>query len=167
MVRPRVELAILDYLLTKETSDESEESDENDLVIEESLYERLGGIFPIALIIDDFSNALIQNPIVGANPLLRDWNTNKLNRLPGLKWLRTLWLADISGGPYTFEATRSEKCPLCVENSHADLHITPAEFDAFIEELRRSLNKFSIPSREREEVIAAFEAHKSEILLVD
>ena len=32
---------------------------------EKSLYDRLGGIFAIAAVVDHFSDALIKNPIVG------------------------------------------------------------------------------------------------------
>ena len=32
---------------------------------EKSLYERLGGVFAIAAVVDHFSDAVVQNPIVG------------------------------------------------------------------------------------------------------
>jgi hypothetical protein len=56
---------------------------------EPSLYERLGGAFAIAAVVDHFSDVLVQNPIVGQNsenPDLREWHTNNLGRLPGLKF---------------------------------------------------------------------------------
>ena len=46
---------------------------------EESLYERLGGVFAIAAVVDHFSDAIVKNPLVGqrsANPQLREWHTN-------------------------------------------------------------------------------------------
>jgi hemoglobin len=60
---------------------------------EASLYERLGGAFAIAAVVDHFSEAIVHNPIVGQkseNPALREWHTNNLGRLPGLKFMRTL-----------------------------------------------------------------------------
>ena len=69
---------------------------------EPSLYERLGGVFAIAAVVDHFSDALVKNPIVGQgskNPELREWHTNKLDRLPGLKFMRTLWVCNVAGGP--------------------------------------------------------------------
>ena len=42
---------------------------------EKSLYERLGGVFAIAAVVDHFSDAVVQNQIVGKtsqNPALRD-----------------------------------------------------------------------------------------------
>ncbi|MER9474501.1 group 1 truncated hemoglobin, partial [Mesorhizobium sp. M0520] len=62
---------------------------------EKSLYERLGGVFAIAAVIDHFSDAVVKNPIVGKkskNPQLRKWHTKNLERLPGLKFLRTQWV---------------------------------------------------------------------------
>src|SRR6185503_18235572 len=69
---------------------------------EKSLYERLGGVFAIAAVVDHFSDAVVKNPIVGQkskNPQLREWHTKNLKRLPGLKFMRTLWVCDVSGGP--------------------------------------------------------------------
>jgi hypothetical protein len=54
---------------------------------ESSLYERLGGAFALAAVIDRFSDAVVRNPIAGQtseNPALREWSTNNLVRLPGL-----------------------------------------------------------------------------------
>ena len=93
---------------------------------ESTLYERLGGAFAIAAVIDHFSDALVQNPIVGqksANPALRDWHTNNLARLPGLKFMRTLWVCDISGGPFEFAATKPGSTPLGLEEAHRELRI--------------------------------------------
>jgi hypothetical protein len=68
---------------------------------ESSLYERLGGAFAIAAVVDHFSDAIVHNPIVdqeSENPALREWHTNNLGRLPGLKFMRTLWVCDVAGG---------------------------------------------------------------------
>ncbi|MET0832010.1 MAG: group 1 truncated hemoglobin, partial [Acidimicrobiia bacterium] len=73
-----------------------------------SLYERLGGVFAIAAVIDHFSDAVVQNPIVGQrseNPALGEWHTNNLGRLPGLKFMRTLWVCNVAGGPFQYTPT--------------------------------------------------------------
>ena len=74
---------------------------------ERSLYERLGGIYAIAAVVDRFSDQLLKNPkIVNANPQLKEWHTQKYKtRLPGLKFGRTLWVASVAGGPYHLTAT--------------------------------------------------------------
>src|SRR6266550_3644768 len=126
---------------------------------EASLYDRLGGAFAIAAVINHFSDALITNPIVGqesTNPALRDWHTNRLDRLPGLKFMRTLWVCNVSGGPFEFTATRPGSTPLGLEEAHRELKISPAQFDEVAAELARTLEFFNVPKQEKEEVLAAF-----------
>src|ERR671911_3141209 len=89
-------------------------SQANQTVPEKSLYERLGGVFAIAAVVDHFSDAVVKNPIVGQNsknPQLREWHTKNLERLPGLKFMRTLWVCDVAGGPFKFTATRPGATP--------------------------------------------------------
>ena len=133
---------------------------------EPTLYERLGGAFAIAAVIDHFSDAVVQNSIVGQtseNPDLREWHTNNLGRLPGLKFMRTLWVCDISGGPQQYAATVPGSTSLGLEEAHRELKITPAEFDEVAAELARALDVFNVPEREKAEVLAAFAAHKDEV----
>ena len=131
-----------------------------------SLYERLGGVFAIAAVIDHFSDAVVQNPIVGqqsANPALREWHTNNLGRLPGLKFMRTLWVCNVAGGPFEYTATRPGSTPVGLEEAHRDLQISPEEFDEVAAELGRTLDAVKVPEREKGEVLAAFAAHKGEV----
>jgi hemoglobin len=133
---------------------------------ESSLYERLGGVFAIAAVVDKFSDAVVQNPIVGQrseNPALREWHTNNLGRLPGLKFMRTLWVCTVAGGPFQFSATRPGSTVLGLEEAHRNLRISPAEFDEVAAELARTLDSFKVPDREKEEVLGAFAAHKNEV----
>lgn len=133
---------------------------------ESTLYDRLGGAFAIAAVVDHFSDALIDNPIVGQkseNPELREWHTNNLARLPGLKFMRTLWVCDISGGPQTYAATEPGSTQLGLEEAHRNLKISPDEFDEVAAELARTLDHFGVPDREKEEVLGAFAAHKGEV----
>ena len=133
---------------------------------EKSLYERLGGVFAIAAVVDHFSDAVVKNRIVGQkskNPQLREWHTENLGRLPGLKFMRTLWVSNVSGGPYQFTATKPGKTPLGLEEAHRHLQISPAEFDEVAAELGRSLDFAKVPKGEKAEVLAAFAAHKDEV----
>ncbi len=131
-----------------------------------SLYDRLGGVFAIAAVIDQFSDALVQNPVVGqksGNPQLREWHVNNLGRLPGLKFMRTLWVCNISGGPFEYTPTRPGHDNLGLEEAHRKLRISPAEFDEVAAELGRTLAAFKVPEAEQGEVLAAFAAHKGEV----
>ena len=84
--------------------------------------------------------------------------------MPGLKFMRTLWVCEVSGGPFKFTATKPGKTPLGLEEAHRDLRISPAEFDEVAAELGRSLDHFKVPKREKAEVLAAFAAHKKRSL---
>ena len=135
-------------------------------MMEKSLYERLGGVFAIAAVVNHFSDAIVKNPIVGQgskNPQLDEWHTRQLDRLPGLKFMRTLWVCNVAGGPFEFEATRPGRTALGLEEAHRELQITPDEFDEVAAELGRSLDHFKIPQKEKDEVLAAFAAHKGEV----
>jgi hemoglobin len=125
-----------------------------------------GGVFAIAAVVNHFSDAVVKNPIVGQrskNPQLRAWHTKSLERLPGLKFMRTLWVCNVSGGPFQFTATKPGKTPLGLEEAHRDLRISPAEFDEVAAELARSLDFAKVSKPEKAEVLAAFAAHKDEV----
>jgi hemoglobin len=133
---------------------------------EKTLYERLGGVFAIAAVVDHFSDAVVKNPIVGQkskNPQLQEWHTKNLGRLPGLKFMRTLWVSNASGGPFQYTATKPGTTPLGLEEAHRGLRISPAEFDEVAAELGRTLDFVKVPKREKDEVLAAFAAHKGEV----
>ena len=133
---------------------------------QESLYERLGGAFAIAAVIDHFSDAVVRNPITGQgskDPKLDEWSTDDLGRLPGLKFQRTLWLCEIGGGPQRYAGTEPGSTALGLEEAHRALEISPAIFDELVAELGRSLDHFKVPEKEKGEVLAAFNAHKAEV----
>jgi hemoglobin len=132
----------------------------------DSLYERLGGVFAIAAVVDRFSDEIIKDRVAGqgsSNPALREWHTNELGRLPGLKFMRTLWLCNVAGGPFEYTATRPGRDTVSLEEAHRDLHIAPDEFDAVAAILARTLDGFNVPEAEKGEVLAAFAAHKGEV----
>ena len=132
-----------------------------------SLYQRLGGIFAIAAVVDRFSDDVVKDPVAGAtssNPALRTWHTEQLARLPGLKFMRTLWLCNVAGGPFEYTATRPGATPVGLEEAHRDPHISSGEFDAVAAVLSRTLDSFQVPAAEKDEVLAAFAAHKLEVI---
>ena len=125
---------------------------------EPSLYERLGGVFAIAAVVDRFSDQLLKNPkIVNSNPQLKEWHTEEYKtRMPGLKFGRTLWVCSVAGGPYQYTGK-----PL--KDAHFDFHIPPEVFDEVSKELGLALDYFKVPKREKEEALAAFNAQKPDV----
>ena len=133
---------------------------------DQSLYERLGGVFAIAAVVDHFSDAVVRNAVAGQgpeNPALREWHTAKLGRLAGLEFMRTLWVCNVAGGPFEYVGTKPGHDQLSLEEAHRALRIAPQEFDAVAGELARSLDHFGVPEREKQEVLAAVAAHKGEV----
>jgi len=133
---------------------------------EATLYDRLGGVFAIAAVVDHFSDAIIKNAMVGElsqNPQLREWSTKDIGRLPGLKFMRTLWVCAVAGGPFEYSPTVPGHDLLGLEEAHRRLRITPEEFDEVAAELKRTLDVFQVPEREQGEVLGAFAAHKNEV----
>jgi hemoglobin len=132
-----------------------------------SLYDRLGGAFGIAAVVSHFSDALLKSPVVGVdspNPQLREWSRGQSTfRLPGLKFLRTLWVCDVAGGPQRFAGTKPGRSRLDLSAAHRHLRITPAEFDEVARLLGVSLEYFDVPPAEKATVLAAFAAHKGEV----
>ena len=142
--------------------------DPEDIAVDDkSLYERLGGVFAIAAVVNHFSEALIRNPKVGQgspNHALDEWSREHLDdRLPGLKFMRTLWLCEVAGGPQRFIPTEPGRSPLGLEEAHREFGIRPEEFDEVAAELQRSLKTLGVPEKETGEVLAAFAAHKGEV----
>jgi hemoglobin len=133
---------------------------------EATLYDRLGGVYAIAAVVNHFSDEIIKNAKVGElseNAQLREWSTSSIARLPGLKFMRTLWVCNVSGGPFDYSPTVPGHDILGLEEAHRRLRITPSEFDEVAAELARSLDAFNVPEREKSEVLGAFAAHKDEV----
>ncbi len=122
---------------------------------EASLYERLGGVYAIAAVVDDFSNHLLVNETLNANPALRD--ANQRVSVAGLKFMRTLYLCEATGGPFKYAGK-------ALPEAHRHLHITSAEFDEVAAELTRTLEHFKVPAREQQEVIAFMASKKGEVV---
>ena len=122
---------------------------------EQSLYERIGGVNAIAMVVDRFSDQIVKNPKLNVNPALKQWNES--GQLPGLKFMRTLWLCQAAGGPFEYAGKK-------LGEAHKDLHITGEEFDEVGAEIASALDIFNVPEREKQEVLAAIVARKADVI---
>ena len=77
--------------------------------------------------------------------------------------MRTLWVCEVTGGPFKYSPTKPGKTHLGLEEAHRELKLSPAEFDEVAAELGLSLDFAKVPTREKGEVLAAFAAHKKEV----
>ena len=121
-------------------------ADGRSTIAEASPYEPMGGVFAIAAVVDHFGDAVAgtQSPAKHrGTPSFVCGIPTKLDRLTGLKFMRTLWLCNVAGGPFSFTATKPGRTPLGLEETHRDLHVSPEEFDEVAAESGRTR---SIPS---------------------
>ena len=125
---------------------------------EPSLYDRLGGYFGIALVVNRFSDQIIRNPILNKNPALKAWNKTQADaRLPGLKFGRTLWIAAAAGGPFVYTG-------LPLADAHAEFNLTAEEFAEVGAEIGRALDFYEVPEREQQELMQAYGASMSDVV---
>ena len=125
---------------------------------EPSLYDRLGGYFGIALVVNRFSDQIIRNPILNKNPALKAWNKTEAEaRLPGLKFGRTLWIAAAAGGPFVYTG-------LPLAEAHAEFNLTAEQFSEVGAEIVRALDFYEVPEREQQELVAAYQASMSDVV---
>ncbi len=125
---------------------------------EQSLYERVGGIFAIAAVVDRFSDAIITNPKLNENPALKAWNqTDAPTRLPGIKFMRTIWIAALTGGPFAYTG-------LPLHDAHQRFHLTSDEFDEVGAEIVRALDHYNVPEREKQQLVDAYVLSKPDVV---
>lgn len=122
----------------------------------QSLYERLGGAYPIASVVDVFIDLLLHNDVLNANAQIRAAR----DRVPaaGLKFHVTTLVCQVSGGPCGYVG-RSMK------DAHAHLNISDREWQAMLADFRRVLNDFGVPQREQNELVAIVESTKADIVV--
>ena len=121
-----------------------------------SLYERLGGVYSIAPVVDDFIDRIMDDPRLNANPKV-DEAHHRVSRA-GFKYWVTEMVCWASGGPQTYSG-RS------MYDSHAHLDITELEWQVFMEDLGATFDRFELPPGERSELVAIVESTKAEIVL--
>jgi len=96
-----------------------------------------------------------EEPKLNVNPALKEWNES--GQLPGLKFMRTLWLCETAGGLFKYSGKT-------MGEAHEDLHLTSEEFDEVGMEIARALDHFDVPDRKKHEVLAAIVARKDEVI---
>ena len=121
-----------------------------------SLYHRLGGVYSIATVIDSFIDLIMNDPRLNANPLVADAHHRVAPA--GFKYPVTEMLCWAAGGPQTYTGRD-------MASSHQHLKITAAEWEAFMEDLGLTLDKFSVPAEERAEVIAIVDSTRAAIVV--
>lgn len=116
---------------------------------QKSLYDRLGGKPAIQAVVDDFiGNVAADNRI---NSFFA--NTN----IPRLNMMLVNQICEATGGPCKYEG-RSMK------TAHTGMGLSDANFNALVDDLVKSLNKFNVPEREKKELLTALAAMRGDIV---
>ena len=121
----------------------------------QSLYERLGGVYSIAAVVDDFIDRIMDDPRLNANPQVAEAH-HRVSRA-GFKYLVTEQVCAAAGGPQRYTGKS-------MLDSHAHLGITGPEWQAFLDDFRQTLDKFQVPEAERAELFAIVDSTKKDIL---
>lgn len=121
-----------------------------------SLYERLGGVYAIATVVDDFIDRIMVDRRLNANPAVDEAH----HKVPpaGFKYLVTEMVCWATGGPQKYTG-RS------MADSHQHLHITPKEWDAFIDDFQQTLDKFKVPHGEQVELKEIVNSTRGDIVV--
>ena len=121
-----------------------------------SLYDRLGGVYSIATVVDDFINRIMIDPRLNSNSLVDEAH----HRVPpaGFKYLVTEMVCWATGGPQKYTGKS-------MAESHKDLKITSKEWEAFMDDLWLTLDKFKVPGEEQAELRAIVNSTRSDIVV--
>jgi hemoglobin len=119
---------------------------------EPSLYDRLGGTPAITAVVGDFLDAVGKDARVKNQP--------PPARVPALKQSLVDQVCQATGGPCVYKG-RDMKA------AHAGMGITPAEFDAVVDDLVKTLDKYKVPAREKDELLALLAPMRDDIVEAD
>ena len=120
-----------------------------------SLYDRLGGVYAIATVVDDFIDRIMVDPPLNANPRVDEAHHEVAPA--GFKYLVTEQVCEATGGPQRYIG-RS------MRDSHADLEITEEEWSAFIDDFQQTLDQFNVPQVEQKVLFTIVESTKGDIV---
>lgn len=123
---------------------------------EKSLYDRLGGTYAIATVVDDFIERLLVNDVLNANPAIK----HARDHVPkaGLKFRVTALVCQVTGGPEMYKGRN-------MYDAHKHLNITEKEWQAMATDFKKTLDKFNVPAKEQQELITIVESTKKDIVV--
>lgn len=120
-----------------------------------ALYQRLGGVYSIATVVDDFIERIMIDPRLNANPLV-DEAHHRVGKA-GFKYLVTEMVCWATGGPQRYTGRG-------MGDSHRHLKITADEWKAFLDDFQQTLDTFKVPEAEQKELFAIVESTRGDIV---
>lgn len=120
-----------------------------------TLYQRLGGLAPISVVVNDFVDVLGRDSTFKANPAIDAARQRVAG--PYLKFQITAMVCQATGGPCQYHG-RSMK------ESHVHLNITTQEWDHMVLLFKEVLAKHKVPATEQQELLAIVGSTKADIV---
>jgi hemoglobin len=121
-----------------------------------SLYDRLGGVYNIATVVDDLIDRVMIDARLNSNPRV-DEAHHRVSPA-GFKYFVTEMVCWAAGGPQQYSG-RS------MGDSHRHLMITEEEWQAFMDDFQQTLSRFKVPQQEQEELKGIVESTKEAIVV--
>lgn len=126
-----------------------------------ALYDRLGGVYNIATVVDDFIDRIMVDPRLNANPRV-DEAHHRVSP-PGFKYLVTEMVCEASGGPQHYSGRSMGDAHM--GDAHRHLMISQEEWQVILEDFQQTLDKFEVPRLEQEELMALLESTREAIVV--
>lgn len=123
-----------------------------------ALYERLGGLAPISVVVNDFIDALVVDAVLNANPAIDA--ARKRVPAPYLKYHVTALVCQTTGGPCQYHGR-------AMKESHAHLNITAAEWDRMVVIFKEILAKHQVPAAETQELLDIVGSTRTDIVMAE
>jgi hemoglobin len=122
---------------------------------QKTLYDRLGGLMPISVVVSDFIDALVVDDVLNANPAI----DAARKRVPAsyLKYHVTALVCNVTGGPCEYHGRG-------MKESHVHMNITEREWDRMVTVFKGILAKHGVPAKETEELVAIVGSTKADIV---
>src|SRR4051795_4940359 len=121
-----------------------------------TLYDRLGGVYNIATVVDDLIDRVMVDERLNANPRVDE--AHHRVSAAGFKYYVMELVCEAAGGPQRYSGRT-------MGDSHRHLMITDEEWQAFMDDLQQTLDKFEVPQPEQEELRAIVESTKEAIVI--
>jgi hemoglobin len=121
-----------------------------------SLYDRLGGVYNVATVVDELIDRVMTDQWLNANPRVDEAH----HRVSpgGFKYFVTELVCQAAGGPQSYSGRP-------MGDLHRHLMIMPGEWESFLDDFQQTLDKFGAPQPEQDELKAIVASTREAIVV--
>lgn len=119
------------------------------------LYDRLGGLRGITVVVNDFVDRLVVNEVLNQNPAI---NAGRASApAPYLKFQVSQMVCEATGGPCKYTGKN-------MKDAHTHLSISEKEWGVMAGDFQKSLDKYKVPVAEQKELFDIVGTTKADIV---